>query len=42
MKILFLLEPSEWKNVINKYKNEEHNFAFEKPLKIETNITETN
>lgn len=40
MKILFLLPPSEWKNIENKYEKESLNFVFEKPYDISINASE--
>jgi len=39
-KILFLLPPSEGKNIENKYDDEELTHKFEKPLEISHNATE--
>lgn len=40
MKILFLLPPSEGKNIENKYSKEQLSFKLEKPLEIAENVTE--
>lgn len=40
MKIIFLIPPSEWKSIMNLYKNEELSFLFEKPLFIAENASE--
>lgn len=39
-KILFLIPPSEWKNLENKYEKENLNFVFDRPIYISQNATE--
>jgi len=40
MKVLFLIPPSEWKNVLNSYPEEDLSFKFDKPLEIACKASE--